>query len=400
IDTDIECFANFDDLHHKYDFYSNLEPPAINKKRVSILNAMLASVPNHPILTNTLTQIRKDWFKVERGFEEKFSASKSSFARSNHNLAVQRTMYPFADSIFKFFKSKDAQKYKTMILPSGYNVPVYFINDVPIINFLSRIFRDKAKLSNQIQKRPETMSIHFHDKENSLMFEDYFANSLFNHSEVRGIGYMIFHLRDKYYLTFRKLFQLKFPTALTYKTNPVIPKIIYVFNEKNLTNNELKELQSKWQRLNLGYIIQTLNKEEMLNLLPKKLQHISEESKLTLARFYLLNNKGGVFVTSQFEPLSLREFNYKYAYFGSFNRLQKLNDPLSLKLEIIGSIKNHNILNNLILNIENQAIKSKNIGINTIKKAFIEYVYRYSDLDGNNIIFPEVLFDQKRLEYS
>jgi len=173
IDTDIECFANFDELHYKYDFYSNYEPPAINKKRVSILNAMIASVPNHPIISDTLTKIRKNWYKVEEEFEEKYSISKSSFSRSNHHLAVERTMYPFGDAVFDFLGNKQALKYKTIILPSGYNVPVYFVNDIPIINLLSRIFRDKAKLSNQIMLRPETMSVHFHDKESSLMQEDY-----------------------------------------------------------------------------------------------------------------------------------------------------------------------------------------------------------------------------------
>ena len=34
IDTDVQCFANFDELHHKYDFYINMEPPGVNKKIV------------------------------------------------------------------------------------------------------------------------------------------------------------------------------------------------------------------------------------------------------------------------------------------------------------------------------------------------------------------------------
>ena len=61
IDSDIECLANFDDLHHRYDFYGYMETPVINKHVVNILNGMFASIPNHPILSKTLEKIRKDW---------------------------------------------------------------------------------------------------------------------------------------------------------------------------------------------------------------------------------------------------------------------------------------------------------------------------------------------------
>ncbi len=125
IDTDVECFASFDELHHKYDFYVNMEPPGVNKKIVSIVNMMIASVPGHPILAETLANTRKTWDKTESYFEEKFSDSWSSFARSNHNLAVLQTMHPLINAVFSFLQSDNLKFNKSIVLPAGYNVPIY-----------------------------------------------------------------------------------------------------------------------------------------------------------------------------------------------------------------------------------------------------------------------------------
>ena len=396
IDTDIECFANFNELHHKYDFYTNFEPPAINKKRVSILNAMIASVPNHPIIENTLTQIRQDWDNIESMFEDVYGNSKSSFARSNHNLAVQRTMYPFADSVFAFLSKADLSKYKSMILPSGYNVPVYFVNNVPIVNFLSRMVRDKSKLSNQIKKQPETMSIHFHDKENSLMSEDYFANSLFNHSEIQGISYMLLNLRDKYYLVFRKLFQLKFPTLMSYNVEPVIPKVIYLENNNNYSAKSMLDLSNKWKNINPGFTVKILSDADLINFIPKTLKNLSPNLTKLIARFYLLQKNGGVYVESDFEPASLAEFNHKYGYYAKLHPLNKLSEKLNLDLSITASTKNHSIISNLLLHLEEKILSSKKINEDKIKAIYLEYVYRYYELDGASILFPDAYFNQKR----
>ena len=396
IDIDIECFANFDELNYKYDFYTNFEPPAINKKKVSILNAMIGSVPNHPIIIETLETIRKDWDKVEDTFNEKFSNNKSSFARSNHNLAVQRSMYPFADSVFHFLSNADLQKYKTIILPSGYNVPVYFVNDIPIINLLSRIFRDKAKLSNQIKKRPETMSIHFHDKENSLMHDDFFANSFFDHSEIKGMIYMPLNLSDKYYLVFRKLFQLKFPTFLQYNADPVIPDVLYLSNFDDMDKKTLDKLIKKWKEMNPMFKVKVLDRADLEKYIPVSLEKLSPEMKKSIARFYLLKDEGGVFVEPNFIPASLSEFNHKYGYYGEFNKLHKLSDKLSLNMELIGALKGHSILRNMLLSFENKINKSNNIEEISVERLYIDNVLKYYSLDGDSIVFPEIYFNQKR----
>jgi hypothetical protein len=395
IDTDIECFANFDELHHKYDFYTNFEPPAINKKKVSILNAMIASVPSHPILIETLQQIRRNWTRTEEAFDSTYNnINKSSFARSNHNLAVQRTMHPFGESVLDYLSKTNAQQNKSIVLPSGYNEPVYFINDIPIINFLSRLFRDKAKLSNQIKKRPETMSIHFHDKENSLMVDDFFANSLFAHSEIKGVFYMIFNLKDKYYLSFRKLFQTNFPTYIEYSTTPNIPKIIYI-NAANKTD-QLPTNLVKWQELNPQFTIKSLTSAELVSYLPKSADYLDLETKIALAKFYILKTSGGVVVDESFEPADLLEFNQKYGYYGKIEHIGKFSDKIFLDTAIIASTKNHSFIRNMLLNVEDILNQKRDLNSSHIRKLYREYVQRYLDLDGKSIVFPELYFSQKR----
>ncbi len=203
IDADIECYASFEDLHYKYDFYTNMEPPALNKKRVTIGTSMIAAAPNHPIFKYTLDNIRNNWQNSEEDFEKNYSNSWSKFSRSLSNLAVLRTMYPYSDGVFSFLESKEQLKYNSIILPAGYNIPMYFVNNMPVLNFLSELFRNKSRLASQIIVQPETMSLYFADNQNSLIPEYDFANALFNNNIVKGSIYKILQSSDKYYLTFK-----------------------------------------------------------------------------------------------------------------------------------------------------------------------------------------------------
>ena len=292
IDTDIECFASFEDLHHKYDFYINMEPPALNKKRVTIANNMIAAAPNHYILARALANIRSNWNVAEEEFENNFSTSWASFKRSNHHLAVQRTMHPLGDAVFEFLTQEDQTKYRSIVLPASYNIPMYPVNDSPIINFLSNTFRGRAKLSNKIEMQPETMSFHFYDKQNSLMHFSDFSGAFFEKSKIKGFFYKLLKFRDKYYLAFRDLFNHNFPTKIEYNPNPIIPKVIYLDSEK-LSEQKLLALKEKWQILNPDFIIQPINEQYLQQFVPSKLGALNPKTSKLIASFYLLNKNGG-----------------------------------------------------------------------------------------------------------
>jgi mannosyltransferase OCH1-like enzyme len=376
IDTDVQCFANFDELHHKYDFYINMEPPGVNKKIVSIVNMMIGAVPGHPIFAQALANTRENWDKTEEYFEKTFSNSWSSFARSNHNLAVLQTMHPLINAVFDFIKSENPKYNKSIVLPAGYNVPIYLVNRYPILNFLSRMIRGKPKVTNKIIIQPETMSFHFYDKNNSLLPEMSFAQSLFNNSRLKSYIYRIFNLRNKYYLAFEGLFDRNSPTVISYRTIPSIPKIIYLENKANLSAEELLDLRKKWEALNPDFTVEILAKTSLIS------------------RFYLLKDKGGVYVNSSFLPLKLEEFQYKYDYYGMVMPKNKF-DRLVLSTDIIAVKPDHAIILNMLREYENAKL-SVEVTDEQIQSFYLNNMYKYYQLDGKSIILPEIYFNLKR----
>jgi hypothetical protein len=376
IDTDVQCFANFDELHHKYDFYINMEPPGVNKKIVSIVNMMIGSAPKHPIFAQALENTRKNWDKVEENFEKRFSNSWSSFARSNHNLAVLQTMHPLINAVFSFLKEDSKSFDKSIVLPAGYNVPIYLVNRYPILNFLSRMIRDKPKVTNKIIIQPETMSFHFYDKNNSLLPEMSFSESLLSKNKLKGYIYRIFNLRNKYYLAFEGLFDRNSPTEISYRTASNIPKIIYLENNNNLSVQELENLQHKWEQFNPYFKVKTLDASDLIS------------------RFYLLKEQGGIYVESSFAPLKLEEFQYKYDYYGIAS-LDQEQGRLALGRGIIAIVPNHSIIYNLLREYEAEAAKAK-ISDSKVIQLYLDNAYKYYQLDGKSIILPEIYFNLKR----
>ncbi|MGB4192253.1 MAG: glycosyltransferase [Rickettsiales bacterium] len=395
IDTDIECFKSFEEFHHKYDFYANMEPPALNKKRVTIANNMIASVPNHYILKQTLNYIRTNWNKTEENFEENFSNSWTKFARSAHNLAVLRTMYPLSDAVFNFFQTQDQSKYKSIILPSSYNLSMYVVNNTPIINFLSNSFRGRAKLSNKIEVQPETMSFHFYDKQNSLMKKLDFATAVFNKNKIKGFFYKLLKFRDKYYLAFRDLYKANHPVDVEYNPQTIIPKVIYLYSE-NLSQIEQDSLKQQWQKMNDGFNIQTIDLNMLKLLLPQKLKSLNSEVIHKVAAFYLLYQNGGAFVEPSFKPAKLSEFHYKYGFYGILNSLNKVFSPLALNTNILAFRPNHSLLYNVINDLENKDFKKTALSKDILEDIYLENAYKYYHLDGKSIILTEESFNQKR----
>lgn len=389
IDTDIECYSSFEDLHYKYDFYTNMEPPTVNKKRVTIAAHMIASVPNHPILVSSLINIRKNWDKAEEDFEKNYSSSWSKFARSVHNLGVFRTMYPYSDAVFEFLQSDDKQKEynRSIILPSGYNIPIYFVNDMPVINFISRMIRNKAKLSSKIKFQPETMSFHFYDKQNSLNPKYDFASGIFNNNFIKGNFYKVLEFRNKYYLSFRDLFNKNFTTDVSYKTKEVIPQHIYLGVKSD--KSELSNIIERWKGLNPSFKISEFNYKGEI---PNELKVLGVQAQKLINIFYSLNKTGGVYVESDIEPVKIKEFNYKYSYYGKLLILDNMFSHIEMDVKIMAFKKNHAVIRNLLKDIKKEISDNKDIDVKKIKQLYLENAYKYSHVDGKSIILPGAYF--------
>lgn len=57
VDTDFECIAPFDTLHHTCDFYAGALGAYLEGQEVHIGNALIGSVPHHPVLQYCLERI-------------------------------------------------------------------------------------------------------------------------------------------------------------------------------------------------------------------------------------------------------------------------------------------------------------------------------------------------------
>ena len=330
IDSDIECFSNFNDLNHKYDFYANLEAPIYGT--LTITNAMIGSIPKHPIIEQTLDILRKNWFKNKTIFEQNFSNGPYEFKRSKHALAIPRTMYPFGYAIHNFLLSTDQTNYKSIILPAGYGFPLYKVTTHGNIEHKNII-------------RPETMSFHHFFKVNSLVNQIDFSNSLFK-SGIKGFitKFLLKYNNDKYFLNFKSLFNSNFPTNIPYETIAKIPTIIYLHNDNNIQGTELLSLKEKWQKLNPFFTIKIIQDNELEQFLPKSLNSLDKQITKALLPFYLLNKEGGVYVKANFKPAKLQEFNYKYSYYGLFQQPSDLDPNLKLDNSFMAIRANHCII--------------------------------------------------------
>lgn len=374
VDADYECLASFDELHYKYSFYANIEPFVINKGFVQIANSMIGTVPNNTILLDTLKIIRKDWDFNKNNFLKKFAYHSSKPSRSKHHLAVQRTMLPFTEAVFNALLEGDSMmKAKAIILPLGYNMPIYPSN----YNYLYKVII-----------KPETRSVHHYDKENSLIENLGFTRSLFNFEFILDDEVEVFNQQRYIYLNFQDLYRNNFPTQISFKKLAQIPKIIY------LNNDQLSE--EKWQNSNLFFEIKPINDQDLLNYLPKKLEIKDVEVAKIVASFYLLKEMGGVFVNKNFKPTDLQEFNHKYDFYGILNIVQQKQNLMDISFNLVAAKANHKIIISFIEKVEEELLRLKQIDVNKLKDIYMEVVYTFNNVDGDNILFPEVIFEQKR----
>jgi mannosyltransferase OCH1-like enzyme len=397
LDNDIECLANFDELHHKYDFYSSIEPPMnTGNETIYICNGMFAAAKNHPILDQVMDKIRQRWKAVEEEWEHKYAIGGNNFERSRHWLAVRREMYTFGEAIFDFLQKEESQTYKSIILPSGFGYPLYYVNNRPVANFFRKAFNLQPKLDYEIKMQPETMSYHHYDKDNSLVKSVGFIDSLGGLSYINKKIFKHSKKEDKYYLAFKDLFDKYYPNKIAYKSLAQIKEAIYLENSSKMSEQEIRELKDKWQKLNPFFVIKVLNDSELNDLIPIKMKDLDSKTINLLARFYLLYRNGGVYLDSEMKPLSLQEFNYKYGYYSQYIEIKNAKDILKPDLGFIASKKNHEILTHFLSDVENKFSSNLNITVDEIEEIYLKNIFKYNQLDGYTIIFPINVLNQKR----
>lgn len=59
VDMDYECLASFEPFHHRYDFYTGIQP--LDTFMIQLGAALVGSRPGHPILKHCIETIKDDW---------------------------------------------------------------------------------------------------------------------------------------------------------------------------------------------------------------------------------------------------------------------------------------------------------------------------------------------------
>lgn len=116
IDHDAACEKPFDILALNFDFVVALEKPGFYETLESKIlpsNAIICSVPNHPILEKTIDGIASIWDQVQNQFPDENPVSKKE-------RVIHRTFWSFAQSVLQFRKTEG---FRNLILPTAYFYP-------------------------------------------------------------------------------------------------------------------------------------------------------------------------------------------------------------------------------------------------------------------------------------
>lgn len=121
VDADFECLKPLDEIMAKYDFFSGIEPPheIPESDRVMLIsNALIGSVPNHPILKRWKHIIRDRWKRAE---DECFTTIEK---------VLVRTFLSFGDAVEEEI---DSPPHVNIVFPSTYFYPIrpFYLRNPP-----------------------------------------------------------------------------------------------------------------------------------------------------------------------------------------------------------------------------------------------------------------------------
>lgn len=153
VDADFECLKPIDELTSKYDFFAGIEPPheiPESSRVLLVSNALVGSVPGHPILKRWKGLIRERWKKAET---ECFTSIEK---------VLVRTFLSFGRAVEERIESSE---YTNIIFPSTYFFPIKPDNlrkpvEPPNLFKKALIAFDLYKSHPFAHVAPETVAVH------------------------------------------------------------------------------------------------------------------------------------------------------------------------------------------------------------------------------------------------
>jgi len=128
VDTDFECFKNFDILNERFQFYCGCEPIA---KVIMLGNALIASVAGNPILKHCIEQMKSN---VEQ-INNRWKRGKKKWLQ----ICLKTGPHYFTKVFIEAVKMLSKQDYENVIVfPASYFYPKYF--NVPTVQVFDESF--------------------------------------------------------------------------------------------------------------------------------------------------------------------------------------------------------------------------------------------------------------------
>jgi len=112
VDHDVVCYRSLDSLVNNYDLVCALEPPHSPKisSSISVCNNIIATIPFHPFIKETIDHVKERWERVGRSFPG--TDQESTIYRVAH-----RTFASFDDAVRENLSHSDLHN---MVLPASY----------------------------------------------------------------------------------------------------------------------------------------------------------------------------------------------------------------------------------------------------------------------------------------
>ena len=381
LDADIKCLKSFDDLISSYTDIVSMD---YAKRR--LLNGFVASTPDSKLISDALDNLTLNFNKkFDDFFERKFDYTNP--LKSFHRLAVDRTMMPLTNAIFK--NTKLGVDSTLLVMPLSYCMEPYEIN---FVDTIKRFMGYYLKHSDGLVFYDFAKCLHNAKPSNSYIAFPKFEFTLGkNYNELIPYAKAQFNLnkQDKFY---KYIYEHNSPSMMPVNASPIIPRILHFIESDKIS------LQSK--RLMQGYKAKQWTKNTIDQLLYKNNLGKFAQTDIAnlLASFIILRDEGGVVfsdLNSQYID-HIDDLIYQYSMLLWLNPVVHINDHLSLSSKILASAKDNIFIVKLI-----DALKSSDpnsLSRDIVMDMFSKIIAGYYPLDQRLFIFPYAFFAMVNLE--
>lgn len=170
IDVDFICLKKLDELHHKYDFYTALQPPSNKINYPVFTSSVIASKKNNPIFNEALELAEKKYSakykKVSNYFKKIIYRFNSYLTNSDKKPQESKINHLeiITASLGEVYRDNYNFDHDTIIFPSSYFSP-YYPSQSAHYGIIDKIKLKLGIITEQqvfASRKPETIAVQLH----------------------------------------------------------------------------------------------------------------------------------------------------------------------------------------------------------------------------------------------